>query len=270
MSEPNPNLVSNVLKALEGIFQTYEQDAAIARQTKGDAEKASDKLNGTRTTQLMIAAEKSHKANWPKDVIDAAVKKYLADHGANLKGNSAATFGGQLKNAMSPNARASVPAIVGACNNAWKAETEALAANKDAPTPCRDAWGKKDHAIARFIGEKASGRKAPSNAKELVALAQELNPAKQIDKIVRKLKAAHDELIDYKDDADVAAILKVLGAIDAKKLLAMKNAAKAEPAEIDASEPMDGASDIETDPLDAAVIANVVAATMAQLRKKAA
>ena len=287
MATPNQNHVTAVIKALDQICAPMIQGFRALNTLNSDAAKASETLGNSRADQLLAAAKVSHAKQWPQDAVDAAVTQYVADtlKGDNAKQlNSLKTFGGQLKNAMHPKARAAVPSIVAAVTGAWKTETDAIdaakAAKKDAPeTPLRDMWAKRDFAIANLIKEKANGNAAlPEmfSATGVVAYADKHNPAKELKRVATRIKGIVADLTAFNSqypNQDVSDCLTVLRTLTAEKLIARKTgedvaADVAAASNASEGEPMEGASDIgESDMLD---IASKLAPMLVGLIKKAA
>jgi hypothetical protein len=286
MATPNPNHVTAVVKALDAICAPMIQGIFAVSNANHDAADASEKLGTSRVDQLLAAAKTAHAKQWPQDAIDTAVKQFVdaklaGDNGNQL--NSLKTFGGQLKNAMSPKARETVPSIVAAVTGAWKTETDAIdaakKAKKDAPdTPLRDMWSKRDHAISALIKEKAKGNadvKEMMSGAAVVAFANKHNPAKELKRVASRIKGIVEDLAAFNaqyPNADVTDCLAVLRTLTADKLIARKTgedvAADIAAAQTNASEPVEGASDIgESDMLD---LAAKLAPMLVGLVKKAA
>jgi hypothetical protein len=241
-----------------------------AREAAGEASNAS---YGKREEILRAAAAIAAKGKWSNVDIDAGVAAALTATTNGQKNESLKTFAGEIAKACNERVRDHVDTIFDVSTRLWNAEKAALAEDKDADAPLNAAYSRSIQ-VAHALMSAALGKKDKkgnwvavpvivTNEADVVAFARDRDPAKDVKRIARKLKALRNTFEEFHTEFPhpmFQTIDKALGALTAEALQGARGTVKqpvqTSPGKAIANErkakangvaPMEGASDLMAD-----------------------
>lgn len=214
--------------------------AMVAGQQKGANEAlvaASNATNSLREKLLRDAAAISFASAWlDNDAIAAGVDQAVTERNA-ADGNDKTpatikTFSSQLKLAMDTRVRAVVPHIFDIGTQAWDAEGEMLTADSDAAQPLRVAFKRRTHMLVTLLRQVREHGATFADADAIVAYGIACDPAKDDEKIAKKLAALRKTFDGFYSEFPLASFKAIdgfLATIKAKDLREARDKANAEP-----------------------------------------
>lgn len=162
------------------------------RDAKDAATDASNAASSGREAIMVTLASLSHAGGWTDAEIRAAAGK-AAGMSNNATDKALATFIGETKRAMHPNACAHVPNLVILRDRVWEDEVLAYTVDKSTPTPCKKAFVRKYHMMITMFGEAADGR-VMTTPEHVLAYAAEHNPDHDAAKVLKQIEGLSSKL----------------------------------------------------------------------------
>jgi hypothetical protein len=256
----------NAIKVFAAIT-SVDGDSAKARQDAKDASKAG---YGKREEIFRAMSGAAAKGKWANPDIDAGIAAALAS--SNVDGDSLKTFAGELAKVCNERVRDHVATIFDVSTKLWNAEKAALEEDKDADAPLNAAFARSIQ-VAHALMSAALGKKDKkgnwinvpvivTNEADVVNFARARDPAIDVKRIARKLKALRETFGEFSAEFPhpmFATIDKALNALTAEALQGARGtkaqpvqttagkAIKAERAKANGAAPLEGASDIMAD-----------------------
>ena len=191
-----------------------------------EAREAATTASQAATTQReIVMAELALLASagaWSVKDVDAAAKMACGDAiGNEALPKSVATFVGEARRAMHPDVRDRFPTLVKLRDEVWEVEKAERKADKDAKTPLMSAFARSYHALVGMMGAVIDGTHSFVVASDVVAFAEQRDPAMDPKKQADKIAAMLDQLAAISNtfpDQDLLAGIDTLKAINAEAL----------------------------------------------------
>jgi hypothetical protein len=261
------NIRDNAIKCFAAIT-SVDGASAKAREDAKDASKAG---YGKREEILRAAAATAVKGKWANVDIDAGIDAALTAATNGQKNASLQTFAGEIARACNERVRDHVDTIFAVSTRRWNAEKAALEEDKDADAPLTAAFARSIQ-VAHALMAAALGKKDKkgnwvavpvivTDEADVVAFARDRDPAKDVKRIARKLKALRETFEGFATEFPhpmFATIDKALGALTAEALQGaagtIKQPVQTAPGKANAQAkkangvaPLEGASDLMAD-----------------------
>jgi len=261
----------NAIKCFAAIT-SVDGARTAAREAAGEASTAA---YGKREEILRAAAAISIKGKWANADINAGVLAALTAATNGQKNESLKTFAGEIAKVCNERVRDHVDTIFDVSTRLWNAEKAALEEDKDADAPLTAAFARSIQ-VAHALLTAALGKKDKkgnwvampvivTSEADVVAFARDRDPAKDVKRIARKLKALRETFGEFSAEFPhpmFGTIDKALSALTAETLqgaLGTKtqpvqtapgkaiNQPGARKAKANGVAPMEGASDLMAD-----------------------
>lgn len=227
----------DIAEQIRGVCAQIVPDVDKINDLKDETVLRNDTLSTSKLGIMAQIAEMSSVGKWlPGEITHAtayAAKMGNTNPDDDRSAKSLATFLSEMNAVAHPRVRDRFKELLGAVEEAWAAEEQARALDKDVETPVRKWAKRKYHAILQTMRAVKNGDADISDAADVVAWAKTNDPDFDAEHVAKRLKTIAEALqsvfVDFANE-DVGVAQRYVAAITAEDLLEslkVKNAAKA-------------------------------------------
>ena len=227
----------DIAEQIRGVCAQIVPDVDKINDLKDETALRNDTLSTSKLGIMSQIAEMSSLGKWlPGEITHAtayAAKMGNTNPDDDRSAKSLATFLSEMNAVAHPRVRDRFKELLGAVEEAWTAEEQARALDKDVETPVRKWAKRKYHAILQTMRAVKNGDADISDAADVVAWAKTNDPDFDAEHVAKRLKTIAEALqsvfVDFANE-DVGVAQRYVAAITAEDLLEslkVKNAAKA-------------------------------------------
>jgi hypothetical protein len=223
------NTIVNRTPTIEAFIRSVTQDALSSKAEMGriaeEMKDASATNVNAREVMLEAVAARSHAETWTVNEVSAACSQIAKSYNdaKGMQAKAFATLAGEIKRAANEKVRGVFPILKNYRDLAWGAETAAKAADKDAPTPCRDAFARAYHMLGKMMSAAIDDNMVFASPTDVAAFVEANDPRlkpERVAKAIEKLASDVEYLNARMPCTMLKDILDFMRAHDAETIVA--------------------------------------------------